>query len=50
MSKRVTIMIEDEIDRKLRLMQAKLIQKESKSISYSYVLNLVLKNNLKKLN
>lgn len=48
MAKRVTIMVDDELDKKLRQMQAKLIQKENKSISYSYVINLMLKDSLKK--
>ena len=43
MSKRVTIMIDDDMDKKLRLRQAKLIQTEQKSISYSRVLNDVLR-------
>ena len=41
-------MIDDELDKKLRIIQAKMIQKESKSISYSHVLNLALKKELKK--
>ena len=48
MSKRVTIMIEDEIDKKLRSIQAKEIQLTSSSISYSQTINKILKNNLKK--
>ena len=47
MTKRVTIMIDDELNKKIRLMQAKMIQKENKSISYSYVVNLLLKTSLK---
>jgi len=39
MSKRVTVMIDDDLGRKLRLRQAKLIQQEQASISYSRVLN-----------
>ncbi len=40
MSKRVTIMIDDDdLDKKLRLCQAKLIQQEQFSYSYSKVLN-----------
>jgi hypothetical protein len=48
MSKRITVMIDDELDKKLRQMQAKLIQKENKSISYSHVINVVLRNSMKK--
>lgn len=47
MSKRVTIMLEDEIDRKLRLIQAKKITKASGSVSFSRVLNDALKGLLK---
>ncbi len=48
MSKRVTIMIEDELDKKLRIIQAKAIQNTKSSVSYSSVINQVVKNNLKK--
>lgn len=47
MSKRVTIMIEDDLDKKLRLLQAKMIQQTSSSASYSSVINEVLKKRLK---
>jgi len=47
MAKRITIMVEDEIDSKLRIMQANLIKTEMKSISYSKVLGMVLKKGLK---
>ena len=48
MAKRVTIMVDDNLDKELRIIQAKMIQKENKSISYSYVVNLSLKKGLKK--
>jgi len=48
MSKRITIMIEDELDKKLRLIQAKTIQSTNSSVSFSSVINKILKNNLKK--
>jgi hypothetical protein len=48
MSKRITIMIDDDLDKKIRLMQSRMIQKENKSVSYSHVLNLVLQDALKK--
>lgn len=48
MSKRITIMIEDDLDKKLRLRQAKLIQETSSSVSYSQVLNETIRKNLKK--
>jgi len=47
MARRVTIMINDDLDKKIRLLQAKMIQKENKSISYSFVVNSILKNSLK---
>ena len=47
MSRRVTIMIDDELDKKIRLRQAKLIQQEQSSYSYSKVLNEILKKSLK---
>jgi hypothetical protein len=47
MSKRVTIMIDNDLNKKIRLLQAKMIQKENKSISYSFVVNSLLKKSLK---
>ena len=47
MSKRVTIMIDDDMDAKLRIRQARLIEKDKKSISYSRVLNDALRKTLK---
>ena len=47
MSKRVTIMIDDDLDKKLRLRQSKLIAQEQTSYSYSKVLNEVIRKALK---
>ena len=47
MSKRVTIMIDEDLDKKLRTRQAKMIQQEQSSYSYSKVLNDVLRKVLK---
>jgi len=47
MSKRVTIMIDEDLDKKLRLIQAKRIQQEQSSCSYSKVLNETLRKALK---
>ncbi len=47
MSKRVTIMIDEDLDRKLRLRQAKMIQQEQSSYSYSRALNETLRKSLK---
>ena len=40
-------MIDDDIDKKLRLRQAKLIQQEQSSYSYSKVLNETIRKVLK---
>jgi len=47
MSKRVTIMIDDDLDKKLRLRQAKMILQEQSSYSYSRTLNETLRKVLK---
>ena len=47
MAKRVTIMIDDDIDKKLRLKQAKKIQEEQTSYSYSKILNETIRKVLK---
>ena len=47
MAKRVTIMIDDDLDKKLRLIQSKLIAKSSSSVSYSQVLNETIRKELK---
>ncbi len=47
MSKRVTIVIDDDLDKKLRVRQAKLIQQTNSSHSYSRVLNETLRKVLK---
>ena len=47
MSKRVTIMIDEALDKKIRMRQAKLILQEQSSYSYSRVLNETLRKSLK---
>jgi len=47
MAKRVTIMINDDLDKKLRSLQAKRIQSENSSVSYSRVLNDCVRKGLK---
>ena len=47
MAKRITIMIDDDLDKKLRLLQAKNITKSQKSVSYSRTLNEVLRKSIK---
>ena len=48
MSKRVTIVIDDNLDRKIRNLQAKQIQTNEKNVSYSQVINQLLRKELKK--
>lgn len=40
-------MLDEDLDKKLRLIQAKLILKHNKSISFSQVMNEVIRNGLK---
>lgn len=47
MSKRVTVVIDDDLDKKLRLRQAKLIQAEQGTVSFSRAVNEVLRKGLK---
>jgi hypothetical protein len=47
MAKRITIMIDDDLDKKLRAIQAKAIQATSSSVSYSKVMNETIRKNLK---
>jgi len=48
MSKRVTIMIDDDLDKKMRMLQAKMIQSTTSSVSFSNVLNQVIRESLRK--
>jgi len=47
MPKRVTIMLDLDIDKKLRHRQAKIIQEEQASCSFSRVLNETLRKGMK---
>jgi hypothetical protein len=47
MSKRVTVMIGYDVDKKLRIIQANAIQKTKSSVSYSSIINQVVKKNIK---
>jgi len=47
MSKRITVVLDDEIVKKLRHRQAKMINKSSKSVSFSRVINEELRKALK---
>jgi len=48
MSKRITIMHDDDLLRKLYELQAKQIKDSTKSVSFSRVLNEVVRKSLKK--
>jgi len=43
LNKRTCLMIEDDVDKKLRLYQAQLIKKNQNSFSYSAVINYLLR-------
>lgn len=47
LAKRITVVIDDDIDGKLRQIQAKLIRKRQMSVSYSRVLNDTVRKGLK---
>lgn len=47
MSQRITIVLEDELIKKLRTKQSKLIQSTSGSVSFSRVINDMLKDCVK---
>jgi hypothetical protein len=48
MAKRITIIIDDDLDKKLREIQAKKIQTTTSSVSYSEVINETLRKSIKK--
>lgn len=48
MLRRITIMLDDELQKKLREKQAKLIKKGNKSVSFSQVVNQTLSAAVKK--
>jgi hypothetical protein len=47
MGKRITIVLDDDIGRKLRLLQAKAIQNSTSSVSFSSIMNEILAKGLK---
>jgi len=47
MGKRITIVLDDDLIKKLREKQAKLIKKSAKSVSFSRVMNETLRQSLK---
>lgn len=48
MAKRITIMLDDDLVKKLHEIQAKKIKESSESVSFSAVLNTALEKGLKK--
>ena len=46
-ARRVTIMMDEDLDKKIRMRQAKMIQQEQKSYSYSKVVNETLRKVIK---
>ncbi|QUC65560.1 hypothetical protein NsoK4_04820 [Nitrosopumilus sp. K4] len=47
MSSRITIMLDKDLEKKLRIKQSKMIQDSAKSISFSHVINEVLRSSIK---
>ena len=47
MAKRITIILEDDLVKKLHELQAKQIKQTGKSVSFSHVMNEVLRKRLK---
>ena len=48
MVRRITVLLDDDLDKKLRVVQAKLIYKKKDAVSFSQVLNDTLRNGLGK--
>ncbi|GFN40731.1 MAG: conserved hypothetical protein [Marine Group I thaumarchaeote] len=48
MLRRITIMLDDDLQKKLREKQAQLIKQSKKSVSFSKVVNLILSEGIKK--
>ena len=48
MGKRITVVLDDDLIKKLHEIQAKLIRESEKSISFSHVLNVQIRNTIKK--
>ena len=48
MARRITIMIDEDLDKKIRMLQAKMIQTTSSSASFSKVINETLRKGIKK--
>jgi hypothetical protein len=48
MARRVTFMIDDDLDKRLRGYQIKLMQNRNKTVSYSEVINEILEKHIRK--
>ena len=48
MLRRITIMLDDDLLKKLREKQAKLIKQSNKNVSFSQVINMALKQSVRK--
>ncbi len=46
MSRRITFMIDEDLDKKIRLYQAKKMQKENSTYSYSRAINDIIKKGI----
>ena len=46
MSKRITILLDDDLEKKLRIAQAKSIQKTKAAVSFSRILNETVRDGL----
>ena len=50
MAKRITIMLDDDLDKKIRMTQSKMILGENKPVSFSSVINSLLEKQISKKN
>ena len=48
-SKRMSLMIDEDVEKKLRFLQSKLIRKNQTYVSFSKVVNQIIRKNLKSL-
>ena len=48
LKKRITVMMDDDVDRMIRNLQAKIIPTSERTVSYSVSVNQLLRNALKK--
>ena len=49
MGKRITLMIDDDLDKKIRYLQAQAIRNTHKAVSYSEIINQILREKSKKI-